>query len=229
MSIIGFLYKLNKKELDLQYIIKGILIGLMVSVPLGPIGVLIIQKTINKGQLAGFISGFGAAVADTVYATIAAFGLGFVLNFIKAQEFYLQIIGSLLMIFLGMKIYFTNPIKQLRSKKSGKKNLFADFLSVFFLTASNPIAVFVFVAIFAGTSVFGPTPTVLIEIFIVLGVLLGASMWWFSLSFLINLFRKKFRLKQLFWINKISGLLIFLLGFLAFIASFDPIKSFFNI
>ncbi|MGQ1909291.1 LysE family translocator [Marinifilum sp. RC60d5] len=213
--------------MDFQYIFKGIVVGLMVSIPLGPIGVLIIQKTIQKGRLAGFISGMGAAVADMFYATVAAFGLGIVLNFIKTQEFYLQLIGSIFLVYVGMRIFLTNPVKQIRgAKKTGKKGMLGDFLSIFFLTASNPIAVFVFVAVFAGTSIFGSNPTLRIELFLILGVLLGGGLWWYTLSTIINAFRKKFRLKQLFWINKISGIIIAVLGLLAFLACFEPIKSF---
>ncbi|BAX78658.1 lysine transporter LysE [Labilibaculum antarcticum] len=199
----------------------------MVSIPLGPIGVLIIQKTIQKGRLAGFVSGMGAAVADMFYATVAAFGLGMVLSFIETQEFYLQLVGSVFLVYVGLRIFFTNPIKQIRgAKKTGKKGMLGDFVSIFFLTASNPIAVFVFVAVFAGTSIFGTNPTLRIELFLILGVLLGGGLWWYTLSTIINIFRKKFRLKQLFWINKISGIVIAVLGFLAFLACFEPIKSF---
>jgi len=199
----------------------------MVSIPLGPIGVLIIQKTIHKGRLAGFISGLGAAVADMFYATVAAFGLGIVINFIKTQEFYLQLIGSIFLVYVGMRIFLTNPVKQIRgAKRSGKKGLLGDFLSIFFLTVSNPIAVFVFVAVFAGASIFGNNPTVRIELLLILGVLIGGCLWWYTLSTIINTFRRKFRLKQLFWINKISGIVIAVLGFLAFLACFEPIKSF---
>ncbi len=199
----------------------------MVSIPLGPIGVLIIQKTIQKGRLAGFISGLGAAVADMLYATAAAFGLGMVLSFIKTQEFYLQLVGSIFLVYVGLRIYLTNPIKQIRgTNKAGKKGMLGDFISIFFLTASNPIAVFVFVAVFAGASIFGSNPTLKIELFLILGVLLGGALWWYTLSTIINVFRKKFRLKQLFWINKTSGIIIAVLGFFAFLACFEPIKSF---
>ena len=199
----------------------------MVSIPLGPIGVLIIQKTIQKGKLAGFISGLGAAVADMFYATVAAFGLGIVINFIKTQEFYLQLIGSIFLVYVGLRIFLTNPVKQVRGANNpGKKGMLGDFLSIFFLTASNPIAVFVFVAVFAGASIFGSNPTLKVELFLILGVLLGGALWWYTLSTIISAFRRKFRLKQLFWINKISGVTIAVLGFLAFLACFEPIKSF---
>ncbi len=210
----------------LQYIIKGIIIGLAVSIPLGPIGVLIIQKTIQKGRLAGFVSGMGAAVADTLYATVAALGLSVVINFIKAQEFYLQIIGSIFLIFLGARIYFSNPIKQLRAQyRGGKRGMLGDFLSTFFLTASNPITVFVFIGIFAGASVFKREPNLQDHLILISSVTLGCVLWWFSLSTIINVFRKKFRLKQLFWINRTAGIIVAILGALALLASFEPFKS----
>ncbi len=218
--------------MDVQYIFKGILVGLMVSIPLGPIGVLVIQKTIQKGRLSGFVSGLGAAVADMFYASVAAFGLGIVINFVKTQEFYLQLIGGIFLVYVGMRIFFTNSVKHIRSiYKTKKKNMLGDFLSIFFLTISNPIAVFVFVAIFAGTSILDPVQfqsSLKTELFLIFGILLGASLWWYVLSSLINIFRHKFRLRQLFWINKISGMLIALMGFVVFITCFDPIRSFFN-
>lgn len=211
---------------DLQYILKGIFIGLMVSVPLGPMGVLIIQKTLHKGRFAGFISGVGAACADTFYATVAAFGLGFVVSFIETQEFWLQLIGSIILVIIGLKIFFANPIKQYKAQREGKSGILGDFISLFFLTASNPIVVFVFIAAFAGTSVFGGAdPTVVTESFVILGVFSGATLWWYVLSTVINLFRKKFRLRSLFMINRISGIIISVLGLLMFIALFEPFKS----
>lgn len=199
----------------------------MASIPLGPIGVLIIQKTLQKGRLAGFVSGFGAAVADTLYASIAALGLGFVINFIQAQEFYFRLIGSVFLVFVGLRIFFTNTIKQFRkSRVPGKRGMLGDFLAIFFLTLSNPIAVFFFGAMFAGASVFGDNSSTRVALFLMLGVLIGGALWWYALSTLVNIFRKKFRLKQMFWINKISGIIIALLGLLVFLSCFEPIKSF---
>jgi len=215
--------------LDIQYIIKGIVIGLMASIPLGPIGVLIIQKTLQKGRLAGFISGSGAAVADTLFASIAVLGLGFVINFIQAQEFYFALVGSIFLVFVGLRIFFTNTIKQFRkSQTPGKRGMLGDFFAIFFLTLSNPIAVIFFGAMFAGASVFGDANSTRVSMFLLLGVLLGGALWWYALSTLVNVFRKKFRLKQMFWINKISGIIIAILGFLLFLSCFEPVKSFLN-
>ena len=150
---------------DIIYIFRGILIGLMVSVPLGPMGVLIIQKTLQKGALAGFVAGMGAAFADLFYATVAAFGLGFVVTTIQTHELLLQIIGGIFLIIVGLTIYFGNPLKQIRTKKRvSKTGLLGDFLTLFFLTVSNPVAIVVFMAVFAGASVFGDDPSIRIEV-----------------------------------------------------------------
>ena len=211
---------------DFAYIFRGMLIGLMVSVPLGPMGVLIIQKTLQKGALAGFISGLGAAFADLFYATVAVFGLGFVVNLIQSHELLLQILGGIVLIIIGLIIYFRNPLKQIRMRKRvSKKGLLGDFATLFFLTVSNPVTIVVFMAVFAGASVFGDAPSFKIELFVLAGILLGGSLWWYTLSTLINIFRKKFRLRVLITINRISGILITILGGLVILAAFEPFHS----
>ena len=214
---------------DIIYLFKGMLVGLMVSVPLGPMGVLIIQKTLHKGALAGFIAGMGAASADFFYALVAAFGLGFVINTVQAHELLLQIIGGIFLIVIGLKIYFDNPIRQIRQRRSGresKKGLIGDYLSLFFLTVSNPITVVVFMAVFAGMSVFGDSSSLVGELLVVIGVLLGGAVWWYVLSTLVNIFRKKFRLRVLATINRVSGMIIAILGALVILAAFAPFKKF---
>lgn len=211
---------------DVVYIFRGIIIGLMVSVPLGPMGVLIIQKTLQKGAFAGFVAGMGAAFADLFYATVAAFGLGVVLNVIQSHELLLQIIGGIFLVIVGATIYFGNPLKQIRMKKRvSKKGLLGDFLTLFFLTVSNPVAIVVFMAVFAGASVFGDTPSLRVEMFVLMGILLGGGLWWYTLSTLVDLFRKKFRLRVLIGINRVSGIVITLIGILVILSAFAPVRS----
>ena len=211
---------------DVVYIFRGMLIGLMVSVPLGPMGVLIIQKTLHKGALSGFIAGMGAACADLFYATVATFGLGFVINTIKTHEVILQIVGGIFLLIMGLNIYFANPLKQIKARRRvTKKGLLGDFLSLFFLTVSNPVTVVVFMAVFAGTSVLGETPTFSTEIMLLIGVLLGGSAWWYTLSTIVNVFRKKFKLRVLVTINRVSGIIITILGGLVILAAFEPFRS----
>ncbi|MDR1757287.1 MAG: LysE family translocator [Culturomica sp.] len=207
---------------DVIYIFRGMLIGLMISVPLGPMGVLIIQKTLHKGALSGFVAGMGAAFADLFYAIMAAFGIGLFVNVIQTHEILLRIIGGIFLLIVGLKIYFDNPLKRIKSRRRvTKKGLLGDFLSLFFLTASNPITIIVFMAVFAGTSVLGgDAPGLLPEIFVLAGVLLGAAAWWYTLSTVVNIFRKKFKLRVLISINRITGIVITILGGGVILAAF---------
>ncbi len=197
---------------------KGFIVGLMVSIPLGPIGVLCVQRTLNKGRRSGFISGLGAAFADTVFSFIAGFGVTFIIKFIKEQHLYFQIIGGIIIIFLGIHIFYTNPVRQLRMQRMNRENLFQDFFSVFLLTITNPMAILFFVAMFAGINI-AEEPLGFFDMSsLVLGVLSGASGWWFLLTAFVNFLRHRFRLKIIWWMNKIAGVLIFVLGIAAILS-----------
>jgi threonine/homoserine/homoserine lactone efflux protein len=193
--------------------LKGFLIGLMVSIPLGPVGVLCIQRTLNKGRKAGFFSGLGAATADTLYCMIAGFGISMVISFINDKHIYFQIIGGIIIIFLGINIFYTNPIRQLRLQRLSHNRLYEDFLSVFFLTITNPMPFFFFLAMFAGLNIASHSPIDIFRIaMIVMGIFIGSTFWWFVLSSIVSFFRHRFRLKSLWWMNKIAGVITFFLG-----------------
>ena len=212
--------------MDLLFLLKGIIVGFIASIPLGPVGVLTIQRTLNKGRLSGVFSGMGAAFVDTLYAIIAVLGLSYVIHFIEEQQMYFQLIGGIVLIALGMRIFYTNPVRQLRRQMRKKNRMLEDFLSVVFLTLSNPLAIFLFIAGFAGIGVMTTKLNGLMSFLIIGGVFLGASLWWTFLSYIVDLFRKHFRLKQLWWINKIAGMAIFVFGFLAM---FKVVLGFLNI
>lgn len=196
--------------------LKGIVIGLAVSVPMGPIGVLCVQKTINKGRLHGMLSGFGAAFADTVFAIIAVFGLTVTKNFLLEYRLELQILGVIVLLGLGTKIFFSNPITQIRRRARNKRQgIFGDFISVFFLTLSNPLTVLFFGATIAALSIHDTDHYLVSQLILVGGISAGAMSWWISLTSIVNLFRHRFRLKQLWWINKISGIVILTLTIVA--------------
>ena len=202
------------------FFLKGIIVGLLGSIPLGPVGVLCIQRTLNKGRMSGFMSGMGAAAVDAVFALIAALGLTFIINFIEQQRFFIQLIGGIILIIMGLIIFYKNPVKQMRKHKQGKSNLFHDFISVFLLTLTNPVAVFLFVAALASIDIVSVESPIISSLFVVSGVFGGALLWWFSLIWFVDLFRKKFRLKHLWRINKIAGVLIAAFGIFAIFAIF---------
>lgn len=196
-------------------LLKGIIVGFLASIPLGPIGVLVIQRTLGKGRTSGLVSGVGAACADSMLAIIAGLGLSFIIDFIKTYETSFQFFGGLLVVAVGLRIFFKNPIDQVRERKLQKSNLTTDFLSVFILTLSNPVAVFLFVAFFAGLNLLQGDPNLFLHTVLILGVFAGGLIWWFILTSLVNYHRAKFRLRRLWWMNKITGVLIVLFGVFA--------------
>jgi threonine/homoserine/homoserine lactone efflux protein len=201
----------------LSLFIKGVIIGLIASIPLGPIGVICIQRTINKGRISGFVSGLGAASADTMFAAIAGFSLTYIISFIEERQLIIEFVGGVIVILLGLKTFYSNPVSQLKRHKRKQNKLIEDFVSVLLLTATNPFAIFFFVALFATAGIVHHNQSFGLSSIALVGVFLGGALWWYTLSSLVNMFRHKFRLKQLWWINKISGAVITLLGILAII------------
>lgn len=192
----------------LTLLIKGILIGLLVSIPLGPIGVLVIQRTVNKNRMAGLVSGMGAALSDTLYAIIAGFSVTYVVEFIRVHEILFQSVGALVVLGLGIFIFFQNPANDLQQHRLRGNTHLKDILSTFLVTFSNPLSVFVFIAIFTSSGVAVSLEQPYHSIFVILGVFTGAFIWWFSLSGLVSMFRHKINLRILWWINKTAGVLI---------------------
>ena len=192
----------------LTLIVKGILIGFLVSIPLGPIGVLVIQRTVNKSRVAGLMSGMGAALSDTLYAIIAGFSLTYIVDFIKQYEVLFQSIGALVVLGLGIHIFFKNPSTDLRRNRLRGNTHFKDIISTFLVTFSNPLSVFVFLAIFTSSGVAVSLEQPYHSVFVILGIFTGAFIWWFSLSGIVSLFRHKISLRVLWWINKTAGAII---------------------
>lgn len=205
--------------MDIILILKGIIVGISVSAPLGPLGILCIQRTINKGFLSGFFSGLGAAFADIVYASVAGFGISIIADFLKAQEFPIRILGGVFVIIVGIMIFRSNPVKQIRQQKGQKKGYLSDFISGFFITITNPITIVVFGAIFAGLGL-NESSTLKLILLTLIGILVGALIWWLSLSIGVNVFRKKIRLRNLYWINKVTGVIVTLFGLGVFVSIF---------
>ncbi len=207
-----------------EAIAKGVIIGLFASVPLGPIGVLCIQRTLSKSHKSGFISGLGAAGADMIFASVALFSLTLVLSFIEAHMKIIQIIGGLCVMVVGVRIFMINPVVQIRRNRAGKDSLWQDFLSLFFITLANPAFILIFVALFATFGVDYQTMGVVDGLSMVAGVLCGGALWWFTLTFMVNLLRKKFRPRHLLWINRISGFVIVALGLATVLSIFINIQ-----
>lgn len=194
----------------LALIVKGMIIGLLVSIPLGPIGVLVVQRTVNKSRVAGLLSGMGAALSDTLYAIIAGFSLTYIVDFIREYELVFQTVGALVVLALGVHIFFKDPVSDLQRNRLRGNTHLKDMISTFLVTFSNPLSVFVFLAIFTSSGVVMNMDQPYHSFFMILGIFTGALIWWFSLSGLVSLFRHKISLRILWWINKTAGVLIVL-------------------
>lgn len=194
----------------LMLLLKGILIGFLVSIPLGPIGILVIQRTVNKSRLAGLMSGMGAALSDTLYAVVAGFSLTFIIDFIRENELLFQAFGALVVLVLGIHIFFKNPVTDLRRNRLKGNTHFQDIISSFLVTISNPLTVFVFLAVFTSSGVAINMEKPYHSFFVILGIFSGAFIWWFSLSGIVSLVKHKINLRILWWINKAAGIIIVL-------------------
>ncbi|MGC3978976.1 MAG: LysE family transporter [Paludibacteraceae bacterium] len=199
-------------------ILYGILIGLSISVPLGPIGMLCIQRTLNRGQKYGLATGFGATTSDLVYIIVTLFFLSFVVDFIDTHKFIIQLLGAILVIFFGIWIFRTNPVSQPRAQDQKiQHSLFEDYITSFFLTLTNPLILFVLIALFAHFN-FITSDTKFPEIIIgLLSILIGAGTWWFLLTYFASHFRNRFNVRGLKLINLITGGFIILLGIIGVI------------
>ena len=192
--------------MDMSFFLKGLILGFSIAAPVGPIGVLCIRKTLQYGKSSGFFSGLGAAVADAIYAMIAAFGLTLISNFLISGQFWLRLIGGGFLLYLGWKTFFSSPDGEVR--KVTHSTLLNDFVSTFFLTMTSPMTILSFLAVFAGVGLSSLQGSHLQATILVVGVFLGSAFWWLILSEGVTLFRKKVSQKVMVWINRIAGLII---------------------
>ncbi len=193
-------------------LLKGILIGLVVSMPLGPIGIILINRTLKRGILSGFISGLGLAVADTFLALLAGYGFTVILSFIEEERFIFSLIGGGFILGAGLKVFFSNPVKDFRKKDQVSKSLWRDFYSVVVLAFTNPFTIFVFVALFSGINLKSNLTQQFTQIFLISGVFIGALGWWFFLTYFVNRFKQKISLRRIVKINKVAGTVIIITG-----------------
>ena len=203
----------------LSIIYKGFLIGILVSAPMGPIGLLCLQRTLYKGRWHGFFSGVGAAFSDLVYALITCMGIGIVVLFIEDHQSILQIAGSILLIFFGIYIFRTNPKFREPSANSRKRSYSQDAITAFFITFSNPLIIFLFIALFARFSLINPDNHLLSMALGLSGIFCGAIFWWFFFTMLVGMLHGKFKERRLRIINRVVGSVIMLVAVIGLIVS----------
>ena len=204
-------------------LIKGILMGLAIAAPVGPIALLCIRRTLARGRLAGLSSGLGAATADGLYGLVAAFGLTTLSQLLTNNAPYLQLIGGFFLCYLGLTTFFAKPPKPLQlsphSPSPVPHSLFTAYTSTLALTLTNPSTIFSFIAIFAGL---GITQTShLSSVTLVFGVFTGSMLWWLVLISGVTYLRNRLTPQRLAQFNrgasKVFGMLIFGFGVAALV------------
>lgn len=197
----------------LNTILIGIIIGLFTSVPVGPLGILTIQRTLNRGRWHGVVTGLGASTSDLIYAAIVGFSMSFITDFIDAHQFWIQIAGSVIVVFFGIHVYRSNPSAQLSSvKKPSKSDYISDYLSAFGLCFSNPLIIFIFIGLFAQFNFFAPGQTWYENAVGMLSILIGSFSWWMSLTLIVSKLRSRFNVRGLWILNRITGGVLVLFG-----------------
>ena len=199
--------------MDLPVLLKGLLIGFSIAAPVGPIGVLCIRRTIAEGRLVGLVTGLGAATADAFYGFVAAFGLTFISTFLVSQQVWLRAIGGVFLIYLGIRTFLSRPATDSVARSGG--SLPAAYASTLLLTLTNPLTILSFAVVFAGLGLGSTGGDYLTAALLVLGVFLGSACWWLLLSGGVSLLRARFTYNGLWWVNRISGILILTFGVVA--------------
>ena len=212
----------------LSFIFKGILIGMIASAPMGPVGVLCVQRTLNKGRWYGFVTGIGAAVSDIIYAGITGLGMSLVMDFVNNQQnkFYLQIVGSVLLLAFGVYTYRTDPTRNMHRSGTKKGSLLHNGVTAFLVTFTNPLIIFLFLASYAQFAFVLPNhPFEMCVGF--LSIFGGAMLWWFGLTWLIDKVRAKFDDNGIKIINQVIGAVVMICSVVMLLGTVTNLYRFF--
>ncbi len=195
----------------LIWLAKGLLLGLAIAAPVGPIGVLCIRRTLAEGWLTGFLTGLGAATADGFYGGVAAFGLTAISGTLVAEQGIIRVAGGLLLCYLGARTLLAKPAMEAASARHGR-GLAGAYATTVGLTLTNPATIISFATVFAALGLAGAVGnTFAAPALLTLGVLLGSACWWLLLSGGVSVLRYRLTSGALRWVNRLSG--IVLLGF----------------
>ena len=201
--------------MDLALLTRGVILGFSIAAPVGPVGVLCIRRTLAGGRTLGFVSGLGAASADTIYGAIAAFGLTFVSVFLVNQAIWLKVVGGLFLLYLGVRTFLAPPAE--REAAAEGQGLVGAYASTFFLTLTNPPTILAFAAVFGALGLANLPGGYGAAASLVLGVFFGSALWWLTLSSGVGLFRGAMTPGALRWVNRLAGIVIIAFGVAALV------------
>lgn len=190
------------RHLDL--LLRGVLAGLAIAIPVGPVNILCISRTLTSGRVAGIISGLGAATADTLYGGIAGFSISMVINFLVREKFWIRLVGGALLVIIGLVYWFKRP-KSL--KEQAEESTHSEYVTTLLLTLTNPTTVLSYMAVLAALRLGQPRPWTL-NLILVLGIFCGSMLWWIVLAMASGHFRDRFNDGAVIWMNRIAAVAI---------------------
>jgi threonine/homoserine/homoserine lactone efflux protein len=193
---------------QLDLVLRGVLAGLAIAIPVGPVNVLCVSRTIACGRAAGLASGLGAALADTLYGGIAAFSISIIIDFLMEEIFWIRVLGGTLLIAIGIAYWFKKPRPLM---ESGKDSVHSAFVTTLLLTLTNPTTVLSFLAVMTGLRLGEPRPSTH-TLFLVLGIFCGSMLWWVVLALVAGHYRKRFTDRAVVWMNRIGAVAITAFG-----------------
>lgn len=198
-----------------QLIIKGLIIGIIASAPMGPVGILCIRRTMQKGRIYGLVTGMGAAMSDIIYALITGAGMAVVVNFVEDKQniFWLKLAGSILLFIFGLYMYRTEPKPAPESSAKGNGTLFQNFITGFLLTVSNPLIIFLFLATFNMLTFVVPDHW-LSQSLGYLSIVGGAMLWWGGLTYVISRMNATLGIDFARTLNRIIGAVVLTISIL---------------
>ena len=196
----------------LEEIIKGFIIGVLASAPMGPVRILTVQRTLNKGRWEGFATGIGASISDIIYAVITGYFMYLVVDIIEDPiiALWIKVIGSILLFAFGVYTFKSIPKHKVVDEEAPvetNNKLTGFIITGFAITASNPLIILLFVALF-GQFTFILAGNWFVQLMGYVSIVLGALFWWYILTWMVDKVRAKFNHKVIWWINRIIGIAV---------------------
>lgn len=196
-------------------LLKAFAIGICASVPIGPIAILVLQKSLSYGHKAGFATGLGATTVDTTYAILSIFALAVAQNFLNTYETFIFLIGGIIVAALGWSMAFKDPFRKMKPGEEERGASIKDYLQAVATALSNPGAIFVMFALFAFFGVDAEDKG--FRVFpIILAVAAGSMAYWFAFSRMFGTWRRAIDFKSLIWLNRIAGVVLMIIGIALF-------------
>jgi len=200
-------------------LIASVAVGFFAALPIGPVNLLCIRRTLAFGAIFGFTAGLGAAVADGIFAAVVSFGLAWLQDLIAGQRIWLQLIGGALLVIFGYRAFLTEPhfrdADGINTRLAGRSSLVGSIASTFALAITNPGTVFGFTTAFSVMSGWTGPLEGIDPVFVVAGVSSGSALWWLTLATLIGRLHHSISDRTMVWINRGSGVVIASLGVIA--------------